>query len=65
MEIKNYDEIETNNDDERNEHTIIVPDTQDIPNQVEEIVSNSIRDIFSFMAKAQQKPTEGRTDYSY
>ena len=64
MEIKNYDESETNNDEEQNEHTRIVPDTQDIPNQVEEIVNNSIRDFFSFMAKAQQKPTKERTDYS-
>ena len=46
VEIKSYDESETNNNDQQNEHTIIVPDTQDIPNQVEENVSNSVRDIF-------------------
>ena len=45
VEIKSYDESETNNNDQQNEHTIIVPDTQDIPNQVEENVSNSVRDI--------------------
>ena len=31
MEIKNYGESETNNK-EQNEHTITVPDTQDVPN---------------------------------
>ena len=46
VEIKSYDESETNNNDQQNEHTIIAPDTQDIPNQVEENVSNSVRDIF-------------------
>ena len=45
VEIKSYDESETNNNDQQNEHTIIVPDTQDNPNQVEENVSNSVRDI--------------------
>ena len=44
MEIKNYDESETNNNDQQNEHTTTVPDTQDIPNQVEETVNNSVRD---------------------
>ena len=42
MEIKNYDEGKTNNNDQKNEHTIIVPDTQDVPNQIEENGSNSI-----------------------
>ena len=47
MEVKNYGESETNNNEEQNEHTIIVPDTQDVPsNQVEENVSNSIRSNF-------------------
>ena len=32
MEIKNYGESETNNNKEQNEHTITVPDTQDVPN---------------------------------
>ena len=46
VEIKNYDESETNNNDQQNEHTVIEPDTQDLPNQVEENVSNSVRDNF-------------------
>ena len=45
MEIKNYGKSETNNNEEQNEHTII--DTQDVPNnQIEENVSNSVRDYF-------------------
>ena len=32
MEIKNYGESETNSNKEQNEHTITVPDTQDVPN---------------------------------
>ena len=64
MEIKNYDEGKTNNNDQKNEHTIIVPDTQDVPNQIEENGSNSITDNFFFTAKEQQKPTKERTDYS-
>ena len=50
MEIENYGENETNNDDQQNEHTIIARDTQDVPNQIEENGSNSVRDIFFFMA---------------
>ena len=46
VEIKNYDESKTNNNDQQNEHTVIEPDTQDLPNQVEENVSNSVRDNF-------------------
>ena len=47
MEIKNYGKSETNNNEEQNEHTIIEPDTQDVPNnQIEENVSNSVRDYF-------------------
>ena len=47
MEIKNYDESETNNNEDQNEHIIIVRDTQDVPNnQVEENVSNSVRNNF-------------------
>ena len=48
----------------KNEYTIIVLDTQDVPNQIEENGSNSVRDIFYFMAKEQRKPTKERTDYS-
>ena len=44
VEIKNYDESETNNNDQQNEHTIIVPDTPYVPNQVDANVSNSVRD---------------------
>ena len=58
VKIKNYEESETNND-QQNEHTIIVPDMQDVPNQVEENESNSVRDGQGAM-KANQK----RTDYS-
>ena len=46
VEIKNYDESETNNNGQQNEHTIIVPDTQDVLNQIEENVSNAVRYIF-------------------
>ena len=45
-EIENYDESETNNNDQQNEHTIIVPDTQDVLNQVVEDVSNFVRNHF-------------------
>ena len=31
VEMKNYGESESNNNEEQNEHTIIVPDTQDVP----------------------------------
>ena len=44
MEIKNYDKSKISNNDQQNEHTIFVPDTQDVPNQVEENVNNSGRD---------------------
>ena len=33
VEIKNCDEIKIDNHDIQNEHTIIVPDTQHVPNQ--------------------------------
>ena len=46
MEVKNYDESEINNSDQQNEHTLIVPDRQGILNQVEENLSNSVRDNF-------------------
>ena len=44
VEIKNYDESKTNNNEQQNEHTIIVPNMQDVLNQVEENVSNFVRD---------------------
>ena len=46
MKIKNYDEIETNNNGQQNEHTVTVPDTQDVPNQIEEDGNNSVRNNF-------------------
>ena len=46
VEIKNYDKSEIDNNDQENEHTIIVPDPQDVSKQVEENVSNSVRYIF-------------------
>ena len=47
MKIKNYSESKTNNNHEQDEHTIIVLDTQDVPNnQAEENVNNSVRDSF-------------------
>ena len=46
--IENYDESESNNNDQQNEHAIIVPDTQDVPNQMEENGSNSVRDFFLY-----------------
>ena len=42
VEIKNYDESETNNNAQQNGHTIIVADTRDVLNKVEENVSNSV-----------------------
>ena len=57
MEIKKYDKSKTNND-QQNEHTIIVPDMQDVLKQVEENMSNSVRDIFFFITKVQRKPTK-------
>ena len=48
MGIKNYGESDTNNNDQQNENTIIVPDTQDAPNQFEENVSNSVRNNFFY-----------------
>ena len=59
MEIENYDESEINNNDQQNEHTIIVPDTQDVPNRIEENASNSVRDIFFFWPRSNKsQPTK-------
>ena len=46
MEIQNYEESEANNNDQQNEHIVTVQDTQDVPNQVEENVSNSVKENF-------------------
>ena len=54
MEIQNYGERETNNNGQQNEH-VMVPDTQYVPNQVEENVSNSLRDIFFLHGQGVRK----------
>ena len=58
VEIKNYDKSDTNNNDQENEHTIIVPDTQDVPNQVEENVNNSVRDDFFLHGQGATKANQ-------
>ena len=58
VEIQNYDESDTNNNDQQNEHTIIVPDTQDVPNQVEENVNNSVRDNFFLHGQGATKANQ-------
>ena len=58
VEIKNYDESKTNNNDQQNEHTVIEPDTQDLPNQVEENVSNSVRDNFFLYGQEAMKANQ-------
>ena len=58
VEIKNYDESDTNNNDQQNGHTIIVPDTQDVPNQVEENVNNSVRDNFFLHGQGATKANQ-------
>ena len=59
IEVRNYGESETNNNEEQNEHTIIVPDTQDVPNnQVEENVSNSVRDNFFLHGQGATKANQ-------
>ena len=56
--IKNYDESETNSNDQKNEHTMIVPDTQGISNQVEGNVSNSVRDKFFLHGEGATKASQ-------
>ena len=58
MEIENYDESETNNNDQQNEHTIIVPDTQDVPNQIEENGSSSVREKFFLHGQGATKANQ-------
>ena len=58
VEIENYDESETNNNDQQNGHTIIVPDTEDVPNQIEENGSTSIRNNFFLHGQGQGRPTK-------
>ena len=58
MKIETYDESETNNNDQQNEHTIIVPDMKDAPNQIEENGSNSVRDNFFLHAQGARKTNQ-------
>ena len=58
LEIKNFDESGTNNNDQQNEHTITVPDTQDVPNQVEENLNNSVRDHFFLHGQVAMKANQ-------
>ena len=48
MDTQNYYEAETNNSSLENDHTVIVTDTEDIPNQVEENINNFTRNKFLF-----------------
>ena len=61
MKIKNYSESKTNNNHEQDEHTIIVLDTQDVPNnQAEENVNNSVRySFFKWSGYNKSQPKEG------
>ena len=65
MEIENYEESGTNNNDQQNEHTIIVPDTQHVPNQIEENGSNFVRDNFFLHGQGATKTNQERTNYSF
>ena len=56
VDIQNYYESETNNNDQQNGHIIIVPNTQEVPNQVEENLNNSIRDNFFLHGQCTTKP---------
>ena len=58
MEIENYDESETNNNDQQIEHRIIVPDTQDVPKQIEENPSNSVRGNFFLHGQGATKANQ-------
>ena len=58
VEIKNYDGSDTNNNNQQNGHTIIVPNTQDVPNQVAENVNNSVRDIFFLHGQGATKANQ-------
>ena len=58
MKIKSYDESKTNNNDQQNEHTIIMPDMQDVPNQVEENVNNSVRDNYFLHGQGATKASQ-------
>ena len=64
VDIQTCNESQNNYNDQTNEHIIIVPETQNVLNLVKENVSYSVKDIFFFMIKVQQKPTNRKTDYS-
>ena len=55
MKIKNYEESETTNNDQQNEHKITVPEAQDLPSQVKGNVNNSERDGQGAMKANQRK----------
>ena len=57
-EIENYVESETNNNNQQHEHTIIVPDTQDVPNQIEENGSSSVRENFFLHGQGATKANQ-------
>ena len=62
MEIKNYGESETNNNNGQHEHTTTVPDTQDVPNnQVAENVSNSVRQSFFLRGQGAMKANQRKS----
>lgn len=46
LETQNYDKADINNNDQENEHNIIVLDRKDVPNHFEEHLSNPVRDNF-------------------
>ena len=60
MEIQSYYERETNNNDQKNEYIVIVPDTQDIPSQAEKNVSNSVKDNFFLHDQGATKSNQRR-----
>ena len=58
METENYGESNTNNNDQQNEHTIIVPDTQNVSNQIEENTRISARDNFFLHSEGATKANQ-------
>lgn len=55
METQNYDKSDINNNDQENEHNIIVLDREDVPNHFEEYLSNSVRDNFFLDGQSTMK----------
>ena len=58
VETENYGESNINNNDQQNEHTIIVPDTQDVSNQIEENTRISARDNFFLHSEGATKANQ-------